>query len=690
MNAALWFAPRVLLYQATLGFAVLFFLIGEVPSLLRLDPQEASRAAWPLYVFGAATILLSLWATSRRLARLRPLLRAVSARAPALAADDIEELAQMSPFAALASAATAGVASLALSVPVFYREGVDTERVASLLLLEVIIMATASLPLYVLVRNAVARVLESAAPDGPREALERVERLGLPRRRVVRHMFAAVAVPVFVVATGTLLVTMGHLREVTTVGRVETALALARGPLALDPDRLGPAEREELARLLGDRGFAVHFEPGPRPVRAEHDQHGRVVVALPLGPPELARERVFFTFDASPRWPAGPAATLGSALALVLALGAWVGLAFGRALASDLETAARQVRSLGGPAPGPDDPARARFVVVSQLGVAAATLADRFRTFAEAQKRAVEAREASLRLRDVLFASVSHDLKGPLNAILGFCAVASTEPLGEGQLESINAIERRGRELLALIETILDAARVEAGHLTLLRAPCSVATVVRLALERGDDLGPFGAEPVVLEAQGDLPQVHWDDARMVRALGAVVAYAKRLSPGGGVILRARAPDPAAVELTVLEPSAGLNVRELVHVIEEGPMAFDPQRVGGLALGLPLADAIVRMHGGKLEVLESPEGGLLFCLRVPADGGLSLAGPASVRPSSVRPPSVRPAGLLAPSVRPPGFGPPPPRPSGSVPPRPGTLMSGRGPAPGAARAELCLV
>lgn len=653
----MWFAPRVLLYQATLGFAVLFFLIGEVPSLLRLDPQEASRAAWPLYVFGAATILLSLWATSRRLARLRPLLKAVAARAPALAADDIEELAQMSPFAALASAATAGVASLALSVPVFYREGVDKERVVSLLLLEVIIMATASLPLYVLVRNAVARVLEAAAPDGPREALERVERLGLPRKRVVRHMFAAVAVPVFVVATGTLLVTMGHLREVTTVGRVETALALAHGPLALAPERLGPEQRARIAALLGERGFEVSFLPGARPVLAEHDRQGRVVVALPIG---AAEERAVFTFDASPRWPLGPAATLAFALAFVLALGAWVGLAFGRALAGDLETAARQVRALGGGA-SPEGPARARFAVVSQLGEAASTLAERFRTFAEAQKRAVESREASLRLRDVLFASVSHDLKGPLNAILGFCAVASAEPLGEGQLESVNAIERRARELLALIETILDAARVEAGHLTLVRSSCSVHSVVRLALERGDDLGPLGAEAVVLEASEELPQVHWDDARMVRALGAVVAYAKRLSPGGGVLLRAKAPDPSSVELTVLEPSAGLTVRELMHVIEEGPMAFDPQRVGGLALGLPLADAIVTMHGGKLEVLEAPEGGLLFRLRVPADGGIGLLTPGSLG-------SVRPSGLgSVASVRPPGFSVAPPRPSGSIPP-----------------------
>jgi signal transduction histidine kinase len=95
-----------------------------------------------------------------------------------------------------------------------------------------------------------------------------------------------------------------------------------------------------------------------------------------------------------------------------------------------------------------------------------------------------------------------------------------------------------------------------------------------------------------------------------------------------VILRARASDLSTVELTVLEPSAGLSVRELNHVIEEGPMAFDPQRVGGLALGLPLADSIVNMHGGRLEVLDAPGGGLLFRLRLPVDGVGSMVGPVS--------------------------------------------------------------
>src|SRR5262249_56857985 len=94
-------------------------------------------------------------------------------------------------------------------------------------------------------------------------------------------------------------------------------------------------------------------------------------------------------------------------------------------------------------------------------------LAERFRVFARAQERAILAREAGTRTRGLFFASVSHDLKSPLNAILGFAELVRQDTLTPGQAESLEVIDRRGRELLALIETILDAARVEAGQLAL-------------------------------------------------------------------------------------------------------------------------------------------------------------------------------------------------------------------------------
>src|SRR5690606_5747372 len=102
-----------------------------------------------------------------------------------------------------------------------------------------------------------------------------------------------------------------------------------------------------------------------------------------------------------------------------------------------------------------------RLRLIAELAGAIDALTVRFGVFAQAQEGAIRARSTAVRARGLFFASVSHDLKSPLNSILGFIQLVSMQPLSQGQQESVEAIETRARELPALIETILDAARVE-------------------------------------------------------------------------------------------------------------------------------------------------------------------------------------------------------------------------------------
>ena len=73
---------------------------------------------------------------------------------------------------------------------------------------------------------------------------------------------------------------------------------------------------------------------------------------------------------------------------------------------------------------------------------------------------------------------MSHELKAPLNAVLGFAAILEQGPLTDGQRESVGIIEQRGRELQYLIETILDTARAAAGELSLELEHTSVEALV--------------------------------------------------------------------------------------------------------------------------------------------------------------------------------------------------------------------
>jgi signal transduction histidine kinase len=259
---------------------------------------------------------------------------------------------------------------------------------------------------------------------------------------------------------------------------------------------------------------------------------------------------------------------------------------------------------------GPPELARpARFGVVRDLGRAIEVLAERFRVFAEAQERAIEAREAAQRMRGLLFASVSHDLKSPLNAILGFAELVGREPLSPAQKESLALIETRGRELLALIETILDAARVEVGQLTLLPRPTDPSIIVREAIRKAYDLASDTEGEAVASIEPDLPAIPVDPLHVTRSIAVVIAHALRAgaSPNGKPVWvradRAAEGADAPVRVDVEHASAAVTVQEI-----EGLFARrSTSRARGLTLGLSLARSVIELHGGSVSVRAGADG-----------------------------------------------------------------------------------
>jgi signal transduction histidine kinase len=309
-----------------------------------------------------------------------------------------------------------------------------------------------------------------------------------------------------------------------------------------------------------------------------------------------------------------PASLLVALLAALVA--GTLGAQLGSALARDLRGATRDVRELGteiAMGGGTRIVRAARFEVVARLGAAIERLAQRFGVFAQAQERAIEARKAAARMRGLFFASVSHDLKSPLNAILGFSALArGGENLTPGQIESLALIERRGHELLALVETILDAARVEAGQLTLVLDRTDVASLLNEAVQKGRDLAADRDVPVVVEVAEGLPPLRVDRVRMPRAIASFVAYALRATEAPSVRVLASHEGKASARIEVEIVARRFNAWRLEAMLDPGR---DPgvTEHRGLSLGLRLARAVTELHGGKVEVRR----------RSPGNGAVSL-------------------------------------------------------------------
>ena len=228
---------------------------------------------------------------------------------------------------------------------------------------------------------------------------------------------------------------------------------------------------------------------------------------------------------------------------------------------------------------------------------------------------------------------MSHDLRSPLNSILGFAGLVRQKPLSAAQRESLGFIEQSGRELLALIETILDMAKIEAGRLTLVRSHVSLGVVVAEAMRRSRLLA--AARPLEFEVDiaDGLPRIAGDESRLTQAISAIIWYSARygepiVSSDGTVSpidihVKERAGEPGIL-IEIEAPSSQFPPDELQDLLSSGPRSdtHTRRRYGGLTLGLGLARHH-RLHRGTLTVkrtrsrhppLRSQLAGRAVCLR----------------------------------------------------------------------------
>jgi len=475
-------------------------------------------------------------------------------------------------------------------------------------------VSAAALPLYIMLRTSVTRVLEIAPQPSATAALEMLD---LRRASRVRsRLLASVVGPVAFVAFGASLLVYAHARAFDVSARESDATELARAVFDLvSGDGDGRKEAAEEARA---HGILLALDRDPADFSAQHTEDGDTVLNVPL---DAGHAVVRFATTRT-----SPVTGVYLFLAFVaVALAGILGARLGRSFTADLALATREVR-----ATGVEDVIRGtritrepRFQSVASLLDSISELGGIFREFAAAQEKSIVARAAAERMRGLFLASISHDLKGPLNSILGFTELVRRSELSEGQIESLAIIEQRGRELLVLIQTVLDSARAEAGELQLSPELTMVGDVVMSAVLDAKELAVGTGVDIVAEIQPGVPRLFVDSTRIIQAINAVIMSAVRFSDKGAVNVRAAIPQQVANKLRIDVESSGRGVphEELEKVFEAFKYADRARRMGSLGLGLSLARSIVELHGGTIEVEEMTGGGAGFHVWLPtADTG----------------------------------------------------------------------
>ncbi len=591
---------RVLVWQALFSLGTTALLSLAASDLLLLGHAVVTEATRRIALLGLIGGGLALLRTYVGLRRHRFVLRALALGSRAIEPHELAELLK-APLRATLRWALPHLLCFAALATNLRPALLDRTTGISLSLLCAVITAAASLPLLVLIRAALLPAIESAPPEVMAEVVVEAQRVSRVRP-VPRRLIAAVATPVLFVALGSALIAGSHLRQSDEQSREETARAMARAALEPEPGLVRGAGLTEALEAGQRADFRARVSDERDNYRVQRVGDGVVQLTAPL---DSGSARIYFKASTLP---------VASLTALLISLAAALGAAaagalLGRELLRDLSLATEGLSGLGtetrrGAAPPQLEPAR--FHQVAELTSAISQLTERFHEFARAQERAIDAREAARRMRGLFFASVSHDLKSPLNAILGFTELVRQEPLTSGQLESLEVIDRRGRELLALIETILDAARVEARQLSLMEADVSLAELLESARVKALDLGADHHAPIQLHVDEPAQLLSVDPVRAARALATLIGHAVRTRDTGEPVHVIARSSPSRVCVDIYVPSSLATAAGLEALL-------DPMRAGGarqhrgLALGLGLVRSVIRLHGGSVRALSSSRG-----------------------------------------------------------------------------------
>lgn len=237
------------------------------------------------------------------------------------------------------------------------------------------------------------------------------------------------------------------------------------------------------------------------------------------------------------------------------------------------------------------------------------------------EHRLREAAEAANRAKDEFVAVVSHELRSPLNAMLGWARVLqSQQPLDPATLsQAIDVINRNIDLQRQLIDDLLDTARIVSGKLKLEVEPLNLVTVIEEAL---DVVRPAaeakGVELYAVIAASE-EQVTGDPARLQQVIWNLLSNAVKFTPKGGrVELRLERADPY-VRITVSDTGRGIAPELLPYLFNRFRQAdsSSTRRHGGLGIGLALVKHLVELHGGEVRAESPGEGqGATFTVDLP--------------------------------------------------------------------------
>jgi PAS domain S-box-containing protein len=249
------------------------------------------------------------------------------------------------------------------------------------------------------------------------------------------------------------------------------------------------------------------------------------------------------------------------------------------------------------------------------------------------------AAEQANQAKSDFLASVSHELRTPLTSILGFAKIIDkrlserifpnlqtddpkTRRAIDQVTENIKIIAAEGERLTAIINDLLDLAKIEAGKVEWRVERLAVSELVERAAVATSVLFTQKGLPLIRELEADLPEIVGDGGRLVQVLINLFSNAIKFTDTGSITCRARRVD-GTVLISVIDTGLGIAEADQPRVFEKFKQVGNTltEKPQGTGLGLPICKEIVEHHGGRIWVESEPGRGSTFSFTIPIQAAM---------------------------------------------------------------------
>jgi signal transduction histidine kinase len=238
----------------------------------------------------------------------------------------------------------------------------------------------------------------------------------------------------------------------------------------------------------------------------------------------------------------------------------------------------------------------------------------------EAKERA----ELANRAKSEFLANMSHELRTPLNAIIGFSEMIHREVIGPlgvpGYKDYAKAVHDSGAHLLEIINDILDLSKIEAGKVELHEESVAIDDIVGACVRLVEERAKEGDVRLSVALPEGLPPVLADPRLLKQILLNLLSNAVKFTPQGGSVRVSAALDDGGVIVSVVDTGIGMasgDVERAMLPFTQIDSALN-RKFSGTGLGLPIANSLTAMHGGRLEFESEIGRGTTARIRLPAE------------------------------------------------------------------------